>query len=82
VIKALSDTKADGSRVLVLGLSEENWRRLRTGNQPIPVRLQDLDPTLPPITVLLIGGPTEESIFEDLRANVKINQVHGREGEA
>jgi hypothetical protein len=79
VIKALSTAKDDGSRVLLLGLSDENWKRLRTGSQPIPVRLQDLDPSLPPLTVLLTGGPDEDSIFEDLRANVRIEHVHRSE---
>jgi hypothetical protein len=26
--------------------------------------------------VVIIGGPTEESIYEDLRANVQIRAVH------
>jgi hypothetical protein len=76
VIRALGSGRADGSRVLILGLSDENWARLRTGNQPIPIRVQDLDPSLPPLTIVLTGGPDEDSIFEDLRANVKINAVH------
>jgi hypothetical protein len=75
MIKALSTPNADGQRTLVLGLSQENWSRLRSG-QPIPVRLTDLDPSLPPLTVVIIGGPTEESIYEDLRANVQIRAVH------
>jgi hypothetical protein len=77
VIKALSTAKPDGSRSVILGLSDLNWARLRTG-QPIAVRLQEMDPELPPLTVVVIGGPDEDSMFEDLRANVKINQVHGR----
>jgi hypothetical protein len=75
MIKALSTPNAEGQRTLVLGLSQENWSRLRSG-QPIPVRLTDLDPSLPPLTVVIIGGPTEESIYEDLRANVQIRTVH------
>jgi hypothetical protein len=76
MIKALGAAKGGGGRVLILGLSDENWARLRTGSQPIPIRLQDLDPSLPPLTIVLTGGPDEDSIFEDLRANVKINAVH------
>jgi hypothetical protein len=76
VIRALGSGREDGSRVLILGLSDENWARLRTGNQPIPIRVHDLDPSLPPLTVVIIGGPTEESIYEDLRANVQIRTVH------
>lgn len=77
MIKALTTPGDDGSRVLVLGLSDDNWQRLRDG-QPIPVRLQDLDPSLAPYTVLLVGGPDEESIYQDLRAHVRIREVHGR----
>jgi hypothetical protein len=31
MIKALSTPNAEGQRVLILGLSDENWARLRTG---------------------------------------------------
>lgn len=78
MIKALSTPGPDGDRVLILGLSDLNWARLRDG-QPIPVRLRDLDPTLPPLSVLLIGGPDEDSMYEDLRAHVRINRVHRSE---
>jgi hypothetical protein len=76
VIKALSAPRDDGRRSLILGLSDENWRRMRAG-EPIAVRLQDLDPDLPPMTVLLIGGATEEEMYEDLRARVPIRVTHG-----
>jgi hypothetical protein len=79
VIKALTEAKPDGSRLLMLGLSDANWTLLRTHpGKPIPVRLQDLDPSLPPLTVLIIAGPDEESMYQDLRAAVPIRQVHGR----
>jgi hypothetical protein len=77
VIKALSTDRGDGSRTLLLGLSDENWARLR-GGKPIPMRLRDLDPALPDLTVILIGGPDEDSMYEDLRANVRITAVHIR----
>lgn len=76
MIKALSSPAPGGHRTLALGLSDENWARLRAG-QPIAVRLRDLDPALPPLTVLIIGGSTEAEMFEDLRANVRITTVHG-----
>lgn len=76
MIKALGATKPDGSRTLVLGLSNENWRRL-SAHHPIPVRLQDLDPTLPPMTILIVGGPTEEQIYAELLdAGAVVRQIH------
>jgi hypothetical protein len=80
MIKALTTPGEDGSRTLLLGLSDENWTRLRAG-QPIPVRLQALDPTLPPLTVVIVGGATEDEIYEDLRAHVKIRNVHANGGD-
>lgn len=79
MLKALSTAGPEGQRTLVLGLSDENWARLRAG-QPIPVRLQDLDPALPPLTVVLMGGSTEAELFEDLRANVRVRTVHDAQG--
>lgn len=76
MIKALSTARPDGGRTVILGLSDENWERLRLG-QPIPVNLREMDPELPPLTVLLIGGPTERAMYEDLRANVRIVRTHG-----
>ena len=50
--------KADGSPMVVLGLGEENMRRLRNG-EPIKVNLKRLDPTggeteLPDIDVVVV----------------------------
>ena len=59
--------RADGGHTVVLGLSRENTERLHR-NQPIPVRLRDLDGALPDVTVLLIAGETEADLAEDLRA--------------
>jgi hypothetical protein len=67
MIKALSEPGPDGQRTLILGLSDENWRRLR-GGQPIPVALGDLHPSLPNLTVLITGGATEQALMDDLRA--------------
>jgi hypothetical protein len=52
----------DGKPYALLGLTDENWRRLRTGGdeglgQPIKVELADLG--LPPMTVIIIAGPDE-----------------------
>lgn len=64
MIKAV--LKGRFSNNVILGLSDENWRRLREG-QPIMVQLHDLDPELPTLGVILMGGETEESLAEDLR---------------
>jgi hypothetical protein len=67
MIKAL--TSIAGRPVVVLGLSDENWHRLRTGGdeglgQPIRFNLRELG--LPPLTVVILGGRTEDSIKEVL----------------
>lgn len=64
MIKAVS-LKPDPT--VFLGLSRENTRRL-LDNQPIPVKLRELHPSLPDITIVLLGGETEADILEDLRA--------------
>ncbi len=79
MIKALSPSGADGPSVVILGLSDENWRHLRDG-QPIAVKLGDLEPGRTVDTVVLIAGATEEEMYEDLRARVPIHQVHMPEG--
>lgn len=55
----------DGVPFLLLGLSAENCRRLVAG-QPIRVRADQVDPRLPALNVLLVGGETEESIAVQL----------------
>lgn len=67
MIKA-SGGAADGTPLLLLGLSAENCRRLVAG-QPILVRADEVDPRLPAVTVLLIGGATEDAIAAELRQN-------------
>lgn len=65
MIKAVSGSK--DAPVVFLGLSRENTVRL-LANQPIPVKLRELHPDLPDVTVVLLGGETEAEIAEDLRA--------------
>lgn len=57
---------ADGTPFILLGLSAENCRRLVAG-QPISVRVDHVDPRLPAMNVLLVGGQTEQDIARDLR---------------
>ena len=74
MIKAVAGSK-DQPTVL-LGLSRQNTDGLHA-NRPIPVRLRDLHPDLPDLTIVLLGGETEEDIVEDLRAlgaNVKVER--------
>ena len=56
---------ADGTPFLLLGLSAENCRRLVAG-QPIAVRADHVDPRLPALNVLLVGGETEEAIAAEI----------------
>lgn len=65
MIKAVG-SGADGP-IVFLGLSRENCTRL-LANQPIPVRLRELSPDLPDLTIVLIGGETEADMAEDLRS--------------
>lgn len=65
MIKA-SGGGADGTPFLLLGLSAENCRRLVAG-QPITVRADHVDPRLPVLNVIVVGGATEESIAAELR---------------
>lgn len=64
MIKAVA--RGPASTNVILGLSDGNWARLRKG-EPILVRLRELDPDLPDIGVILLGGETEQSLAEDLR---------------
>ncbi len=66
MIKAVG-TGRTGRPLVVLGLSDENWARLRAG-RPILVELAELSPTLPALSVVLLGGDTEQSLMDDLRA--------------
>ena len=64
MIKARGET-GDGKPLVLIGLSDENWRRLRTGGdeglgQPIQFNLRELG--LPPMTVAIIAGKTEEGM--------------------
>lgn len=68
MIKA-SGGGADGVPFLLLGLSAENCRRLIAG-QPIVVRADHVDPRLPRINVILVGGETEDAIAAELRQHV------------
>lgn len=54
----------DGKPLVILGLSEHNIRHA-TQDRPIKVNLSELG--LPPITVLIVVGETEEQIYADLQ---------------
>lgn len=62
----------DGEPILVLGLTRENTTRLHD-DKPIPVKVNDVDPRLPKLTILLVGGETEAANQADL-----IKHIHGR----
>lgn len=76
MIKALGGDPAEP--LLVIGLSDENWQRLRAG-QPITFDLDALRPGVRARRVLLLGGPTEDSIMDDLRALGRVT-VHPGDG--
>lgn len=66
MIKAASKGPLGNVNGVFLGISRGNWDKLLAG-QPIMVKLRDLHPELPDITVTLLGGETENDIMEDLR---------------
>ena len=72
MIKALL---TDGT--LILGLSRENLTRLLKA-QPIPLQLSDVG--LPAQKILIVGGETEQAIYEELKKHVELAPnalVHG-----
>jgi hypothetical protein len=71
VIKATG--RANGKPLLILGLSGENMARLMA-NEPIKIDAADLG--LPELTVIVVGGRTEESILANLRSTgAQLQQV-------
>jgi len=70
VIRARGTT-ADGRPLILLGLSDENLRRLREGGdegwgEPIAFRLDSLGGGLPPASVIIMAGPDEETMRDRL----------------
>lgn len=65
MIKA-SGRSGDGTPLLLLGLSGENMARLMAGE---PIRVDTAAMGLPKMDVIIVGGRTEDSITEDLRAH-------------
>lgn len=55
-----------GKPMLILGLSGENMTRLMAGE---PIMLDAAALGLPDMTVVVVGGRTEDSITADLRAH-------------
>lgn len=55
----------NGQPMVLLGLSGENMTRLMA-DEPIKFDLAELG--LPPMTVVIVGGRTEESILAQLRS--------------
>lgn len=59
MLKARGFSTADEIPVVFLGLSDENWRRLREENQPILCDLAELGVYA---KAVIVAGPTEEAI--------------------
>jgi hypothetical protein len=75
VIKFTMQAK-DGALVIGLGLTDENWRRLRLG-QPIVVKLREMIDS--DLEILLIGGETEYTLTEQLAPMIGPKTVLRRE---
>lgn len=70
MIKAVAAT-GDGRTMLILGLSRDNTRELHRG-RPIPIDTETLDPRLPPMTILIFAGDTEDAMAAELHAQFKV----------
>jgi hypothetical protein len=64
MIKATGGSR-DGTPLLILGLSRANTEKLLAG-QPIRVRTDHVDPRLPAMNIVLMGGETEADIAAEL----------------
>lgn len=67
MIKGAAGTVA--SPVILLGISGENFTRLLS-DEPILVKLKDLHPSLPDVSIVLIGGMTDDDLVNQLQENV------------
>lgn len=63
MIKATARSQS-GQPILILGLEEENWRRLLQGQ---PIRFEANELGLEPLTVVITGGRSERDLYEQLQ---------------
>lgn len=66
-----------GKPALILGLSGENMARLMAGE---PIMLDAATLGLPEMTVVVVGGRTEDAIVADLRKHGLVPAAAGEEG--
>lgn len=78
MLKAVGKNAVGVPQTIILGLSRANTERLHA-NQPIPVRLRELDPSLPDLTVVLLAGETEDDLAEDLRSLGRVREMPARD---
>lgn len=64
--------KAKNKDTIVLGLSDENMKRLSQGS-PILFNLKELG--LPPMDVLIFNGRTEDSMYEAMIELIDIDKT-------
>ena len=70
MIKAMS-RHADGRPIVLLGLSKNNLDRMAADK---PVRVEFAEFGLPPATVFIFTGETEEQMVADLQGSVSIGE--------
>lgn len=73
MIKAVGE--AGGKRFLLIGLSDENIRRLINGQ---PIRFQLPEPLDPTSNVFIIAGTTEEIMMEQIKESWAAHDVEVR----
>lgn len=66
MIKALSRLPDGTINLMILGLSRENCTSLLDG-KPIAVKMRELSTDLPDISILIVGGETEDAIAAELQ---------------
>lgn len=68
--------KALAGKNVILGLSEENVKRLKD-NQPIKINLKDMG--LPDQVIYIVYGATEEALYEQFKPHFAPDaKVHGK----
>jgi len=62
-----------GRTVVGFGISRENWNRMLAGD---PIHIHGEEIGLPKIEFLIVGGETEQSIYDDMkRGGVEIGKI-------
>ena len=78
MMKFTATSAVDGRPVLVLGLSDENVRRMSRegGSKPMVVHCEEMG--LPPIDIVIFRSPTEKDMLEAFATMIG-PRLHGQD---